>query len=72
MYMIRTDISRGARAGYLLEFLLLAFGSGILAGVLSPLLPEPWNLIPWVVFVVALVAWFLYDRFCPGWRLKQD
>lgn len=70
--MRHTERTPGARAGYLLEFPLMAFGSGLLAGILSPLLPEPWNLVPWAVFVVALVAWFLYDRFCPGWRPKRD
>ncbi|MBP7635753.1 hypothetical protein KBA41_16445 [Candidatus Ozemobacteraceae bacterium] len=70
--MKRTGVLRGVRAGYLLEFPLMAFGSGILAGILSPLLPEPWNLVPWAVFVVALAAWFVYDRFFPGWRPKQD
>ena len=70
--MGRMKVSPGSRAGYLLEFPLMAFGSGILAGILSPLLPEPWNLVPWAAFVIALVAWFLYDRFCPGWRPKSD
>jgi biotin transporter BioY len=60
------------RAGYLLEFPLMACAAGILAGIISPLLPEPWNLVPWIVFVIALAAWFVYDRFCPGWRPRDE
>ncbi|HOY68875.1 MAG TPA: hypothetical protein PLP29_18500 [Candidatus Ozemobacteraceae bacterium] len=60
------------RAGYLLEFPLIACAAGILAGIVSPLLPAPWNLVPWGVFVVALAAWFIYDRFFPGWRPRGE
>lgn len=66
--MNRTRNVLPARAGYLLEFPIMAFAAGIFAGIIGPLLPAPWNLVPWAVFGIALIAWFVYDRFFPGWR----
>ena len=57
----------GDEAGYLWEIPLLVILTTVVASLVTPLLPAPWNLIPIAVLVLAWVVFLVYNFFFAGW-----
>ena len=49
--------------GYLHEFTLVAAGAGIVAAIVGPRLPSPWNIVLYCAVAGAVAAFLIYNYF---------
>ena len=62
-----TTLGPDNQHGYLHEFVLVAAGAGIVAAIVGPRLPSPWNIVLYCAAAVAVVAFLIYNRFFSGY-----
>ena len=60
-----------SQSGYLYEVPIIILLASVVAGLVAPLLPEPWKTVLFAALGVLVAVFLIYHFFFAGWRARH-